>query len=91
VFVDAGFEPKNARVLKDETGSRGVGFVEFASEAQQKKAMDGMRGKDIDGRVVNIRPAHVQSEESAATTTTTPAAAPKDKSKKPQQPQQQKI
>jgi RNA recognition motif-containing protein len=36
--------------------SKGFGFVEFADEESAQKALEGMNGKDLDGRnlVVNV-------------------------------------
>lgn len=45
--------------------SKGFGFVEFAKEADAKKAVEGMSGKDMEGRklVVNFaRPPRVTDE-----------------------------
>jgi RNA recognition motif-containing protein len=46
----------SARVITDrESGrSRGFGFVEFADEAAAQAAVDGINGKEIDGRAINV-------------------------------------
>lgn len=43
-------------VLSDrETGrSRGFGFVTFASEDEAQAAIEGMSGKDLDGRNIRV-------------------------------------
>ena len=49
-------EVTSARVVTDrETGrSRGFGFVEFADEANNQKAVDQLNGKELDGREINV-------------------------------------
>ena len=49
-------EVTSARVVTDrETGrSRGFGFVEFADEANNQKAIDALDGKEVDGRAINV-------------------------------------
>ncbi|PIS21945.1 RNA-binding protein [candidate division WWE3 bacterium CG08_land_8_20_14_0_20_41_15] len=56
LFAEAG-EVVSATVITDRNSgrSKGFGFVEMASEADAKKAIELMNGKDLDGRpaVVN--------------------------------------
>ncbi len=49
-------EVTSARVVTDrETGrSRGFGFVEYADETNNQKAVDQLNGKDLDGRAINV-------------------------------------
>lgn len=49
-------EVTSARVVTDrETGrSRGFGFVEFADEANNQKAVDTLDGKELDGRPITV-------------------------------------
>ena len=49
-------EVTSARVVTDrETGrSRGFGFVEYADEANNQKAVDQLNGKELDGRAINV-------------------------------------
>jgi RNA recognition motif-containing protein len=46
-------EVASARVITDRDSgrSKGFGFVEFADEANNQKAVDG---KDLDGRAINV-------------------------------------
>ncbi len=49
-------EVSSARVVTDrETSrSRGFGFVEFADEANNQKAIDSLDGKELDGRPISV-------------------------------------
>ncbi|KAH7290945.1 hypothetical protein KP509_30G070400 [Ceratopteris richardii] len=45
-----------------ETGkSRGFGFVTFSNEQSMIDAIEGMNGKDLDGRSISVHPAHTRS------------------------------
>ena len=46
----------SAKVISDrETGrSRGYGFVEMDSEAEAKKAIEGLNNKEIEGRAMSV-------------------------------------
>jgi len=46
----------SAKVISDrETGrSRGFGFVEMDSEAEAKKAIEGLNNKEIEGRAMSV-------------------------------------
>lgn len=50
---------ESAVVITDrETGrAKGFGFVEFSTEAEAKAAIDGMNGKELDGREINVNEA----------------------------------
>ncbi|MGB0717493.1 MAG: RNA recognition motif domain-containing protein, partial [Phycisphaerae bacterium] len=54
----------SARVITDrETGrSRGFGFVEMESDADAERAISEMDGKDLDGRMLNVREARPRPE-----------------------------
>lgn len=62
------FEPfgkvVSATVIKDKfTGrSRGFGFVEMATEAEAKAAIEGMDGKELMGRAVKVNEARPRPE-----------------------------
>jgi RNA recognition motif-containing protein len=55
-FFETIGEVSSARVVTDrETGrSKGFGFVEFADEANNQKAVDELNGKELDGRPINV-------------------------------------
>lgn len=55
-FFETIGEVSSARVVTDrETGrSKGFGFVEFADEASNQKAIDELNGKELDGRAINV-------------------------------------
>lgn len=42
--------------------SKGFGFVEFANEEDAQKAVDGMHGKDMDGRNIVVNVARPKTE-----------------------------
>lgn len=47
---------ESANVISDrDTGrSKGFGFVEMSSEQEAQAAIDGLNGKDLKGRAVNV-------------------------------------
>ena len=47
---------------RDTDRSRGFGFVEFAQEADAKKAKEAMNGKDFDGRALKVDEARAPRE-----------------------------
>lgn len=55
-FFETIGEVSSARVVTDrDTGrSKGFGFVEFADEANNQKAVDELNGKELDGRAINV-------------------------------------
>lgn len=55
-FFETIGEVTSARVVMDrESGrSKGFGFVEFADEANNDKAVDQLNGKELDGRPINV-------------------------------------
>ena len=57
-------EVTSVRIITDrETGrSRGFGFAEFANADDAKKALDGLNGKDVDGREVRVAEAQERND-----------------------------
>lgn len=55
-FFETIGEVSSARVITDrESGrSKGFGFVEFANEADNQKAVDQLNGKELDGRTITV-------------------------------------
>ena len=55
---------ENIRLIKDKyTGkSRGFGFVEMSAEAEALSAIDGLHGKDFNGRTLTVNKARPRSE-----------------------------
>ena len=55
-FFETIGEVSSARVVTDrDTGrSKGFGFVEFADEASNQKAIDELNGKELDGRTITV-------------------------------------
>jgi RNA recognition motif-containing protein len=54
----------SAKVITDrETGrSRGFAFVEMASEDEGKKAIQGLEGKDVEGRNISVSVARPKTD-----------------------------
>jgi RNA recognition motif-containing protein len=55
---------ESANVIKDKFSgeSRGFGFVEMPSKNEAQSAIDGLNGKDLMGRVVNVNEARPKTE-----------------------------
>jgi len=47
---------ESATVIKDNVSgrSKGFGFVEMASEEEAKKAIEDLKGKELDGRAIVV-------------------------------------
>ena len=62
-FAEFG-EVTSAKVIMDKyTGrSRGFGFVEMANDEEAKAAIEGMNGKELQGRAVKVNEAHPPRE-----------------------------
>ena len=56
--------PTSATVITDrDTGrSKGFGFVEFASAEEAKKAIEGLNGKELQGRTITVAEARPREE-----------------------------
>jgi len=60
LFTNEGYTVVSAHVVTRKYGpvagkSKGFGFVEFASEADQEKALKAFDGKEIDGRPIQVK------------------------------------
>jgi RNA recognition motif-containing protein len=42
--------------------SKGFGFVEMSNDAEAKAAIEGLNGKDLDGRSLNVNEAKPRTE-----------------------------
>ena len=62
-FAADGRQVASAKVLTDrETGrSRGFGFVEMATPEDAQRAIEGLNGKELDGRCLTINEAREQA------------------------------
>jgi cold-inducible RNA-binding protein len=64
----AAFEPygtvASATIMLDRMSgrSRGFGFVEYADEADAKKAIEALNGADVDGRALTVNEARAREE-----------------------------
>jgi len=47
---------------KDSGQSKGFGFVEMASKAEGQSAIDGLNGKELKGRALNVNEARPRTE-----------------------------
>lgn len=49
-------EVSSAKVITDRDSgrSKGFGFVEYADESNNQKAVDQLNGKELDGREINV-------------------------------------
>ncbi|MBU4258517.1 MAG: RNA-binding protein [Proteobacteria bacterium] len=55
---------KSATIIKDKYSgqSKGFGFVEMASKAEGRSAIDGLNGKELKGRALNVNEARPRTE-----------------------------
>ncbi|EPT03556.1 hypothetical protein FOMPIDRAFT_1040339 [Fomitopsis schrenkii] len=68
LFTDAGITVNSARVVRRRWGkprkSKGYGFVDVGDEEQQKKAIELLQGKEVEGRAIAVKIAvNSQTEE----------------------------
>ena len=62
------FEPfgqvESATIIKDKHSgqSKGFGFVEMADKAEGQSAIDGLNGKELKGRALNVNEARPRTE-----------------------------
>jgi len=57
-------EISSARVIRDRYSgrSRGFGFVEMPTQAEAQAAIQGLNGKDLKGRALNVNEARPRAE-----------------------------
>ena len=66
--IKQAFEPfgqvETVNIITDKFSgrSKGFGFVEMASKAEAQAAIEGMNGKDLKGRAVNVNEARPRTE-----------------------------
>lgn len=55
---------ESAKIISDMYSgrSKGFGFVEMSNEAEAQSAIDGLNGKDLKGRTLNVNQARPRSE-----------------------------
>ena len=55
---------ESATIIKDKHSgqSKGFGFVEMASKAEGQSAIDGLNGKELKGRALNVNEARPRTE-----------------------------
>jgi len=68
----------DAKVVMDrDTGRpRGFAFVEMSSDAEMAKAIEGLNGRELDGRALNVSEARERTATTAAASTTSASATP---------------
>jgi RNA recognition motif-containing protein len=57
-------EVESVNIIKDKytNRSKGFGFVEMASKAEGQSAIDGLNGKELKGKAVNVNEARPRTE-----------------------------
>ncbi|MBX2965845.1 MAG: RNA-binding protein [Cyclobacteriaceae bacterium] len=57
-------EVSSVKIVKDrDTGrSKGYGFVEMPNDSEAQAAIDGLNEKELDGRVIVVKPANPKTE-----------------------------
>jgi len=55
---------ESATIIKDKYSgrSKGFGFIEMASQAEGQSAIDGLNGKELKGRTLNVNVARPRTE-----------------------------
>jgi len=84
VFKDNNLNFKSAHVVMKKTGrSKGFGFVEFENEADQKKALDVLNNKEVEGRQLAVKVAltELNADANATTNTATPVVVKEEQKK----------
>jgi RNA recognition motif-containing protein len=59
---------ESVTIIKDRHSgqSKGFGFVEMASKAEGQSAIDGLNGKELKGRALNVNEARPRTESSGS-------------------------
>ena len=66
MFASYGSVDRVNIVTDRETGQpRGFAFVEMSSDAEGNAAINGLNGKDVDGRTLNVNEARPKAERSS--------------------------
>ncbi len=57
-------EVESVKIIKDKytNRSKGFGFVEMASKAEGQSAIDGLNGKELKGKALNVNEARPRTE-----------------------------
>lgn len=59
MFTEAGINVISARIVRRPYGrprrSKGYGFVDVGDEAEQKKAIEALEGRDVGGRTIAVK------------------------------------
>lgn len=59
MFTEAGINVLSARIVRRPYGrprrSKGYGFVDVGDEAEQKKAIEALEGKEVGGRTIAVK------------------------------------
>jgi RNA recognition motif-containing protein len=59
LFTEAGINVVSARIVRRQYGrprkSKGYGFVDVGDEAEQKKAIEALEGKEVGGRAIAVK------------------------------------
>ncbi|KAI0003011.1 hypothetical protein BJV74DRAFT_958225 [Russula compacta] len=59
LFTEAGINVSSARIVRRQYGrprkSKGYGFVDVGDEAEQKKAIEALEGKEVGGRPIAVK------------------------------------
>ena len=55
---------ESVRIIKDKSSNepKGFGFVEMSAEADARSAIDGLNGKELNGRTLKVNEARPRSE-----------------------------
>ena len=59
LFTEAGIKVNSARIVRRRWGkprkSKGYGFVDVGDEEEQKKAIEALQGKEVEGRAIAVK------------------------------------